>query len=59
VSYEGTFGTGSATGRVVTLGFGLETVWDDAERDVLIRKVLVFFGLLDEGEAMPSGLVLH
>jgi hypothetical protein len=59
VSYEGTFGTGTATGRVVTLGFGLETVWNDAERDTLIRKVLIFFGLLDEGEAMPSGLVLH
>jgi hypothetical protein len=44
LGYEGTFGSGVATGRVVTMGFGLETVYTDSERDDLIMGVMTYFG---------------
>jgi hypothetical protein len=42
VGYHGTFGDGTQAGTVVTLGFGLETVYDSAQRDALLRTVLGF-----------------
>lgn len=57
VAWEGVIAGGTAPARTVTLGFGLETVWDDTERDDLLRRVLVFFGLLED--AVPTGAVLR
>ncbi len=45
VAYEGTFGSATATGQVVTMGIPLETVHVDAERDALLNAVLTEFGL--------------
>lgn len=42
VGYHGTFGNGNAVGTVVTLGFPLETVTSDSQRDALLSAVLGF-----------------
>lgn len=45
VAYTGTFGAAASTeiGSIVTLGFPLETVYRDSQRDALLRNVLDAF----------------
>jgi Putative Ig domain len=49
VAFEGTFGSSTATGRVVVLGIPLETIHVDAERDALLTAVMGFFGFAAAG----------
>ncbi|MBN1476953.1 hypothetical protein JXA47_09380 [Candidatus Sumerlaeota bacterium] len=43
-AWEGMFGSGVVTGCVVTMGFGLEAVYTDSERDDLLLGVMTYFG---------------
>ena len=45
IQYEGVFGSGSTSGRLVYLGFPFETVYPSASRDSLMARVLEFFAL--------------
>jgi hypothetical protein len=45
IQYEGLFGSGSTSGRLVYLGFPFETVYPAASRDSLMARVLQFFAL--------------
>jgi|GEM_PF-1956877 len=45
IQYEGIFGSGSTSGRLVYLGFPFETVYPSASRDSLMARVLDFFAL--------------
>ena len=46
IQYEGTFGQGTATGRMVYLGVGFEAFYPAANRDAIMARVLAF---LDPG----------
>jgi hypothetical protein len=50
---EGTWGSGVAPSRLVYLGFGFETIFDDADREAVMGDVLDFFNV-----TVPSGLTL-
>lgn len=43
VLYEGPVGSGTATARIAHFGFPIETVYDDAARDALVWRTLLFF----------------
>jgi hypothetical protein len=43
VYYEGMFPGGTATGKVVNLGFPFETVYPETVRAVMLKKILEFF----------------
>ncbi|MDK2970769.1 MAG: hypothetical protein PWP23_524 [Candidatus Sumerlaeota bacterium] len=45
VQYEGTFGSGTATGRVVTFGFPFETIGDESARHEVMARIVTFFEL--------------
>lgn len=43
ISYEGTFGSGDSTGRLVYMGFPFETIYPAAARQNMMGKVIDFF----------------
>ncbi len=45
VQFAGTFPGGTSPGKLVNMGFGFETIVDDATRDEVMERVLVFFGI--------------
>ncbi|MCC6547860.1 M1 family metallopeptidase [Candidatus Sumerlaeota bacterium] len=53
VQYEGTFGTGSATGKLVYFGFGFETIYPQATRDDVMTRILTFFDQ-EKDAALPT-----
>jgi hypothetical protein len=44
VQYEGVFGAGTAIGKLVNVGFAVETIGSAAVRAALIGRVITFFG---------------
>ena len=52
VQYEGLFGSGSITGKLVYLGFPFETIYPAGSRDSIMARVLEFF-------ALPADTVLE
>jgi hypothetical protein len=43
VVYEGNFPNGSTPGRLIYIGFGFETIVDEAERHDLMDRAMEFF----------------
>lgn len=52
VQYEGTFGSGSVPGKLVNVGFAVETIGSAQARAALMGKVVAFFGV-------PTGVGAH
>jgi hypothetical protein len=50
IEYEGNFGQGSVSGKLVYLGVGFETIYPENNRDSVMSRIIEFFDL-------PSGLV--
>jgi spore germination protein YaaH len=44
VQYEGVFGTGTTAGKLVNVGFAVETIGSAAARAALIGRAITFFG---------------
>ena len=45
IQYSGTFGSGTATGKLVYLGFGFETIVSDTVRNTIMGNTLTYFGV--------------
>ncbi len=58
LSYEGTFGSGSAIGRLFYLAFPFETIYNESERIGLISRVAKFFQIITNIKERPA-LVVH
>jgi hypothetical protein len=48
VEYEGLFGSGSTSGKLVYFGFPFETIYPASARDSVMARILSFFSLPDE-----------
>lgn len=46
VYFEGTFPSGTSTGKVVALGFPFETIYPQSTRDQFMGKILTFFNIV-------------
>jgi len=54
VQFAGTFDTGTAIGKLVYIGFALETIGSPSSRTSILGRVLLFFeGSTDVAEAQP------
>lgn len=64
VQYEGTFGSGTTPGKLVYMGFPLETISSSQDKSELITAILEFFEMemsvdgFDETEATPEAFTL-
>jgi N-acetylmuramoyl-L-alanine amidase len=61
VQYQGSFGSGSAEGKVVNIGFPWETIGSEGARDQIMSRVMNFFGYqtdvaqeLVDGRSLPG-----
>jgi hypothetical protein len=54
IQYEGTFGTGTAIGKLVYAGFAVETIGTAAARAALMSRVVGFFGGVSAVDAPPE-----
>ncbi len=45
IQYEGTFGAGSQAGKLVYLGFPFETIYPASTREVVMSRIIDFFGI--------------
>jgi hypothetical protein len=50
VQYAGTFGSGSTPGKVVCMGFGLETIYSSSARQAVMNAVVNYFGVSQVGD---------
>ena len=50
IEYDGVFGQGTVSGKLVYLGVGFETIYPESSRDSVMSRIISFFD-------MPSGLV--
>jgi spore germination protein YaaH len=58
VQYQGSFGRGTRQGRLIHLGFPLETVYGDATRDTVFSRSLTYLGLGPEPDVVPPSPVV-
>jgi len=54
IQYEGLFGSGSVPGKLIYLGFPLETIYPDGSRDAILLQVLDFFGSFPTSISPPA-----
>jgi len=66
VQYQGIFGSGTAEGRLVHIGFPWETIGSEGARDQIISRTMGFFGYSTgiedgpgDGPAVPGIFCLH
>lgn len=57
IQYQGAFPDGSSEGKLVYLGFPFETIHEEAYRNEVMLRVLLFFDVVTEGKA--SGAFLY
>jgi hypothetical protein len=61
IQYAGTFGVGTVPGKLVNIGFAIETIASSATRNALMGRILAFFeGVVsvDEAEGLPRKFAL-
>lgn len=63
IQYEGTFGAGSQTGKLVHFGFPFETIYPEQDRDRVLERIMNFFGrstaIPNAAEPLPVDFQLY